>query len=134
MNDDDAVEFVNLQKRRLGISRLVYAARYSRQGIRDAWAEPAFRLEAKLFFISLPFAIFIGDGVYEQLLLASSVWVLMIVEILNSAIESAIDRIGLEKNELSRKSKDLGSAAVLMSIILCSAIWLIVALKNFFHY
>ena len=84
-----------------------------------------------MFFISLPFAIFIGNGVYEKLLLASSVWVLMIVEILNSAIESAIDRIGLEENELSRKSKDLGSAAVLMSIILCSAIWLIVALKNF---
>ena len=68
MNNDDAVEFVNLQKRRVGISRLVYAARYSWQGIRDSWVEPAFRLEAKLFFISLPFAIFIGNGVYEKLL------------------------------------------------------------------
>ncbi len=65
----------------------------------------------------------IGNGWLEKFLLIASIWVLMLIEVLNSAIESAIDRVGSEEHELSRRAKDLGSAAVLMGILLCLALW-----------
>ena len=68
-------------------------------------------------------ALLIGNGWLEKFLLIASIWVLMLIEVLNSAIESAIDRVGSEEHELSRRAKDLGSAAVLMGILLCLALW-----------
>lgn len=129
-NGEDVAEFVNLQKNRVGIERLLHAAKYSWRGMKDAWQEPAFRLEVIVFIFSLPLALLIGDGVIEKLILLSSVWLLMIVEITNSAIESAIDRIGLEEHELSRKAKDLGSAAVFMAIALSGTTWVVIGAKN----
>nr|WP_289815020.1 diacylglycerol kinase [Delftia tsuruhatensis] len=115
--------FVNQQKSRKGLNRLIHATRYSWRGILDAWHEKAFRLECKIFVISTPLALLIGNGWLEKFLLIASIWVLMLIEVLNSAIESAIDRVGSEEHELSRRAKDLGSAAVLMGILLCLALW-----------
>lgn len=66
----------------------------------------------------------------EKLLLISSIWLLMVVEVINSAIESTIDRVGLQYHELSRKAKDLGSASVFMTIIFCLVVWSSIAIKN----
>lgn len=130
-NTEKIENFNNLQKRRTGISRLWNASKYSWSGIKDAWGEPAFRLETKLFILSLPLSQAIGENLMEKLLLISSIWLLLVVEVINSAIESAIDRIGLQYHDLSRKAKDLGSASVLMTIIFCLVVWSSIAIKNY---
>ena len=130
-NNSTSKIFNNIQKNRKGFSRVWHASKYSWSGIKDAWLEPAFRLEVILFVISLPLAQLIGRSMMEKLLLISCIWFLMIVEVINSAIESAIDRVGLQYHELSRKAKDLGSASVLMTIIFCLIIWSSLIYKNF---
>ncbi|MEN2432951.1 diacylglycerol kinase [Comamonas sp. F1-6] len=131
MKDTDKIEkFNNIQKHRTGLSRLLHASKYSWTGIKDAWHEPAFRLETKLFLLSLPLSQFVGGTLMEKLLLISSIWLLMVVEVINSAIESTIDRVGLQYHELSRKAKDLGSASVFMTIIFCLVVWSSIAIKN----
>jgi diacylglycerol kinase (ATP) len=122
--------FVNHQKSRRGLSRIFYATSYSWSGLKDAWEEPAFRLEAMLALVLIPLSIVVGNGLLEILFLLSGVFLVLIVEILNSAIESAIDRFGQEENELSRKAKDLGSAAVFVAIIFCTIIWCTLIFKN----
>lgn len=122
--------FVNRQKSRRGLSRIFYATSYSWSGLKDAWEEPAFRLEAMLALVLIPLSIVVGNGLLEILFLLSGVFLVLIVEILNSAIESAIDRFGQEENELSRKAKDLGSAAVFVAIIFCTIIWCTLIFKN----
>ena len=129
-NNSKSNIFNNIQKNRKGFSRVWHASKYSWSGIKDAWLEPAFRLEVILFVISLPLAQLIGRSMMEKLLLISSIWFLMIVEVINSAIESAIDRVGLQYHELSRKAKDLGSASVFMTIIFCLVVWSSIAIKN----
>lgn len=128
----DDNKFINHQKNRVGLMRLFYATKYSLRGFADALLEPAFRLETKIFLLSIPLAAVIGNGLFEILILVSGVWFIMIIEVINSAIESAIDRVGLEEHELSRKSKDLGSLAVLMAIFLCVAMWLAITAKNIY--
>ncbi|WP_315532834.1 diacylglycerol kinase, partial [Delftia acidovorans] len=88
------------------------------------------RLEAMLALVLIPLSIVVGNGLLEILFLLSGVFLVLIVEILNSAIESAIDRFGQEENELSRKAKDLGSAAVFVAIIFCTIIWCTLIFKN----
>lgn len=83
-----------------------------------------------LALVLIPLSIVVGNGLLEILFLLSGVFLLLIVEILNSAIESAIDRFGQEENELSRKAKDLGSAAVFVAIIFCTIIWCTLIFKN----
>ncbi|AIJ47013.1 MULTISPECIES: diacylglycerol kinase [Comamonas] len=129
-NNSKANIFNNIQKNRKGFSRVWHASKYSWSGIKDAWLEPAFRLEVILFMISLPLAQLIGRSMMEKLLLISCIWFLMIVEVINSAIESAIDRVGFQYHELSRKAKDLGSASVLMTIIFCLVVWGSLIYKN----
>lgn len=129
-NNSKANIFNNIQKNRKGFSRVWHASKYSWSGIKDAWLEPAFRLEVILFMISLPLPQLIGRSMMEKLLLISCIWFLMIVEVINSAIESAIDRVGFQYHELSRKAKDLGSASVLMTIIFCLVVWGSLIYKN----
>ena len=129
-NNSKSNIFNNIQKNRKGFSRVWHASKYSWSGIKDAWLEPAFRLEVILFMISLPLAQLIGRSMMEKLLLISCIWFLMIVEVINSAIESAIDRVGFQYHELSRKAKDLGSASVLMTIIFCLVVWGSLIYKN----
>ncbi len=114
----------NPQKARKGLSRVVHAAYYSLQGLAAGWGETAFRQEALAAIVMLPLAFLLGQDWVEVALLAGSVLLVLIVELLNTGIESCIDRIGPEWHELSKRAKDMGSAAVLLSLLLCAGVWL----------
>ncbi len=114
----------NPQKARKGISRILHAGGYSLQGLVAGWEETAFRQEALAAIVLVPLAFFVGQDWVEVALLAGSVLLVMIVELLNTGIESCIDRIGPEWHDLSKRAKDMGSAAVLLSLLLCAGIWL----------
>jgi diacylglycerol kinase (ATP) len=122
---------VNPQKLRTGFNRLWHATGYSIAGLRAGWHEAAFRLEACCAIVLVPLAFWIGRTWIATALLAGSVLLLMIVELLNTAVESAIDRIGPEWHDLSKRSKDMGSAAVFLATLLALGIWA-AALWNFF--
>ena len=114
----------NPHKGRTGLDRIVRAAAYSADGIAAALSgESAFRQEAVLAAVMVPAAFWVGRGWVEVALLAGSVVLVLIVELLNSAMEAAVDRISLELHDLSKKAKDFGSAAVLLSLVLCGSIW-----------
>lgn len=111
-----------LQKRK-GISRIWHAAFYSLAGLRAGWGESAFRQEAVISLFLIPAAFWLGHTWVETALLAGCVVLVLIVELLNTGIESAIDRISPEWHELSKRAKDMGSAAVLLSLLLCVGVW-----------
>lgn len=117
-------EAVNAQKQRTGLVRLCHAFGYSLAGLRAGWRETAFRQEALAALVMLPAAFWLGRSWVEVALLAGTVLLVMVVELLNTGIEAAIDRIGPEWHELSKRAKDMGSAAVLLSLLLCAGIWL----------
>ena len=114
---------VNPQKDRKGLSRMWHAAGYSIAGLRAGWGETAFRQEALTAIVLLPAAVWLGQQWVEVALLAATVVLVLIVELLNSSVEAAIDRVGPEWHDLSKRAKDLGSAAVLISLLLCSGVW-----------
>lgn len=115
----------NPHKGRTGIERIIRATGYSVAGIQAAYrGESAFRQELWLAVVMLPAAFWLGRDWVEVALLAGSVILVLIVELLNSAIEAAIDRISFELHELSKRAKDIASAAVMLSLLLCAAIWL----------
>lgn len=124
----------NLQKQRRGLSRIVHAFGYSVQGLQAAMQEPAFRQEAYLAFVLIPFSFLLGHNWVEISLLTGSVIFVLTVELLNTGLESAIDRVGPQWHDLSKRCKDLGSAAVLLSILLCMGIWLTVLVLRFSHW
>lgn len=107
-----------------GITRLINAARFSWQGLRAAFKhEEAFRQEVMASVIFIPLALYLGDNGIEKSLLLGA-WILVpIVELLNSAVEAAIDRIGDEPHKLSGRAKDIGSAAVLIALLNAAVIW-----------
>jgi diacylglycerol kinase (ATP) len=115
---------VNPQKGRRGLSRILHATGYSLAGLRAGWGETAFRQEAILALVLVPAAFWLGEGWLERAMLAGTVLLVMIVELLNTGIETAIDRIGPEWHSLSKRAKDMGSAAVLLSLLLCAGTWL----------
>ncbi|WP_416545381.1 diacylglycerol kinase [Limnohabitans sp. DCL3] len=115
---------VNPQKARKGLNRVLHAGGYSLQGLRAGWGETAFRQEAIFATALLPLAFWLGQSWVETALLAGTVVLVMIVELLNTCIESAIDRIGPEWHDLSKRAKDMGSAAVLLSLMLCLGVWI----------
>ncbi|KAB0582073.1 diacylglycerol kinase [Ideonella dechloratans] len=111
-------------QRRTGLSRILHAFGYSLAGLASALrSESAFRQETALAVVLLPAAFWLGRGWVEIGLLAGSVILVLVVELLNTAVESAIDRIGPERHELSARAKDLGSAAVLLSLLLAGGLW-----------
>ncbi|KJS75368.1 MAG: diacylglycerol kinase [Comamonadaceae bacterium BICA1-1] len=112
------------QQKRRGILRLWNAMGYSLMGLRAAWDESAFRQEAMAAFIMVPAAFWVGRTWVEVGLLVGTVLLVMIVELLNTGIETAIDRIGPQWHHLSKRAKDMGSAAVLLSLLLCAGVWL----------
>ncbi len=114
----------NPQKARKGISRILHAGGYSLQGLVAGWGETAFRQEALAAIVLVPLAFFVGQDWVEVALLVGSVLLVMIVELLNTGIESCIDSIGPEWHDLSKRAKDMGSAAVLLRLLLCAGIWL----------
>lgn len=105
------------------MSRVWHATGYSVAGLRAGWYETAFRQEALAAIALLPLSLWLGKTWVETALLAASVVLVMIVELLNTAVETAIDRIGPEWHDLSKRAKDMGSAAVLLSLLVCAAIW-----------
>ena len=110
-----------------GISRIIKATSYSWQGLRAAYRhEAAFRQEIWLCIVMIPLGVYLGDGGAEKALLVSSVILLPLVEILNSALEAVVDRFGGEQHELSRRAKDMGSAAVAIAIMLMALVWTLV--------
>lgn len=107
-----------------GLKRLVNACIFSMAGFKAAWKhEEAFRQEVLLFVVATPLALWLGQTVVEKLLLVGSIVLVMLVELLNSAVEAVVDRIGLERHELSGRAKDIGSAAVLLSLIWAAIVW-----------
>ena len=113
----------NPQKSRSGLSRIWHATGYSLEGLRAGWQETAFRQEAIAAVVLIPTAFWLGRNWVEMALLAASVLAVLIVELLNTGLETAIDRIGPEWHDLSKRAKDMGSAAVLLSLLLCAGIW-----------
>lgn len=114
----------NPQKQRTGLSRLWHAGGYSLAGLRAGWGETAFRQEAMAALVLIPVAFWLGRTWVEVALLAMSVVMVLVVELLNTGIEAAIDRIGPEWHDLSKRAKDMGSAAVLLSLLACAGVWL----------
>lgn len=123
----------NPQKARSGLNRIWHAAGYSMEGLRAGWNEKAFRQEAIAAMMLLPLSLWLGRSWVEVALLAGSVVIVMIVELLNTGIETAIDRIGPEWHDLSKRAKDMGSAAVLLALLLCIGIWAAALFQRFFH-
>ena len=116
-------EPTDAQKRRSGLSRMWHAFGYSMAGLRAGWQEAALRQEMLAAVVLLPLSFWLGRNWVEVALLAGSVLIVLIVELLNTGVESAIDRIGPEWHELSKRAKDMGSAAVLLSLLLCAGTW-----------
>lgn len=121
----------NPQKHRKGLNRVRHALGYSVAGLRAGWQETAFRQEAIAALVLLPAAVWLGRSWVETALLAGSVILVMIIELLNTGIETAIDRIGPEWHDLSKRAKDMGSAAVLLSLLLCAGIWVMALFHRF---
>jgi len=118
-----APEAVDAQKHRSGLSRLLHATGYSLAGLRAGWGETAFRQEALAAVALVPLAFWLGRGWLEVSVLVAVVVLVLVTELLNTAIESAIDRIGPDWHALSKRAKDMGSAAVLLSLLLCAGVW-----------
>ncbi len=107
------------------MQRLVHALGYSLAGLQAAFRhEKAFRLEVVLAAVMLPAAFWLGQGWVETALLAGSVMAVMAAELVNSALEAVVDRVSLERHELSKRAKDMGSACVLLMVIIAAGIWL----------
>ncbi len=112
-----------------GLRRILNATRYSAYGLSVCLKhEAAFRQEALLALILVPLGLWLGDGAAEKALLAGSVIIVMIVEIINSAIERVVDRISDERHQLSKEAKDMGSAAVFLALALVALVWGLVLL------
>src|ERR1700761_8411088 len=118
---------LNPYKGNRGFTRAWYALKNSINGFRDAWREEsAFRQELTLAAILVPCGTVIPVTAVEHVLLIGSVLLVLIVELLNSSVEAALDRISLERHELSRRAKDLGSAAVMVALGMCLMTWVLI--------
>ncbi|MCP3943560.1 MAG: diacylglycerol kinase [Desulfobacteraceae bacterium] len=110
-----------------GLSRIIKATRYSFAGIKAAWKyEAAFRQEFVGLVILIPLGLFLGKSGVEKALLISSPMIVILTELINSALEAVVDRIGLESHPLAGRAKDMGSAAVFVSILIVIVIWTVI--------
>ena len=116
-------------KGKTGLRRLVNAAGYSLEGLRAAARhEDAFRQELALAAVMVPLGLYLGRTGVERALLVASVLLVLVVELLNSAIEATVDRVSLENHALAKRAKDIGSAAVMVSLASAGAVWLLILL------
>ncbi len=114
-------------KGKQGLTRLINAFGYSRDGLAAAWKnEAAFREEVMLAVVAIPLALFLGKTGVDRALLIGSILLVLIVEILNSAVEAVVDKASPEKHELAKRAKDMGSAAVLLSLLHAAVVWICV--------
>ena len=114
-------------KGKTGVKRIFNAFHYSVDGLKAAYRhEDAFRQEVLLAAILIPLALYLEPGMTGRALMISSVLLVLMVELLNSALEAAVDRISLENHYLIKRAKDMGSAAVLIALVNVAVIWLLV--------
>jgi len=116
-------------KGKTGLRRLLNAAVYSFSGVAEAFRnEDAFRMELAVAAIAVPAGLWLGPTGVEKALLVGSILIVLVVELLNSAIEATVDRISLEDHRLAKRAKDIGSAAVMLSLVNAAAVWGLVLL------
>lgn len=109
------------------IRRIVNATGYSLQGLRAAWRhEAAFRQECVVAALLVPCAFWLGENLAQTALLLAVLGLVLVVELLNSAVEATVDRIGTERHPLAGRAKDMGSAAVFVSLLLAAVVWALV--------
>jgi len=107
-----------------GLKRLVLATGYSWQGFKAGWKnEEAFRQEVVLAAVLIPLALFLDAGQIQTILMITSVLLVLLVEIINSAIEAVVDLVTEEKHELAGRAKDMGSTAVMIALIIVAVVW-----------
>lgn len=116
-----------------GLRRVIRATGYSMAGIKAAWeCEAAFRQETLLATVLIPTGLWLGPTPAEKALLAGTCLLVLLVELLNSAVEAAIDRVGPQHHPLSKQAKDLGSAAVFVSLVLTVMVWVLIIYGLFY--
>jgi diacylglycerol kinase (ATP) len=121
-----------MKKQNTGLRRIVNATVFSLAGLRAAWRnEAAFRQECVLALVLTPTAFWLGRNAVERSLLIGTVWLVLIVELLNSAVEAVVDRVGTDHHQLSGRAKDLGSAGVFVSLLLVLVVWALIAWERF---
>jgi diacylglycerol kinase (ATP) len=118
---------VSPHKGKTGLTRLRNALRYSLAGFRAAYQhEDAFRMELLLAVMTVPLALWLPVSNIGKALMIGSILLVLLVELINSAIEATVDRISLENHDLAKRAKDIGSAAVLLSLINAATIWTLI--------
>ncbi|SHM31580.1 diacylglycerol kinase [Vreelandella subglaciescola] len=121
-----------MKPRHTGLTHLLHSTRYSLKGLTAAFRhEAAFRQEVFLCALLLPLAVWLGQSVAEVLLLVGSCVLVLVAELLNSAIENVVDRIGTEHHELSGRAKDIGSAAVMLALLFAGLTWALLLWQRF---
>ena len=114
------------------IGHIKNAFKYTFAGLETAWKnELAFRGEVVVAIIMVPLGLWLGRSAVEKALLTASILLILITELLNSALEAVVDRIGPQKHDLSKRAKDMGSAAAFISMIMAALVWIIIALERF---
>lgn len=127
------MEPVSEFKSKSGLKRIFSAFFYSMDGLKCAWRhEHAFRQELVLFIVATAVALALRISAFEKLVLIAVMVLILIVELINSAIEAVVDRISLERHPLSKNAKDFGSAAVLLACLLAAATWGVVLFNRFY--
>jgi len=127
------MEPVSEFKSKSGLKRIFSAFFYSMDGLKSAWRhEHAFRQELVLFAVATAIALALRISAFEKLVLIAVMVLILIVELINSAIEAVVDRISLERHPLSKNAKDFGSAAVLLACLLAAATWGVVLFNRFY--
>jgi len=131
--DNDTPEQKPLQKGNTGTLRVIKAASYSRAGLKAAWHhESAFRQELAMAIILTPLAVWLAQNWIQLLLMLLSCMLVLITELLNTAVETVVDRVGVEQNDLAGRAKDIASAAVAMALVLVIMSFGFVALERFY--
>ncbi len=111
-------------KGKTGLRRIWNAFHYSLDGLSAAYRhEDAFRQETWLALVALPLALWLGESTLERVMMIGSVLLVLVVELVNSAIEATVDRVSLERHQLAKRAKDIGSAAVLIALINAAVVW-----------
>lgn len=122
--DRDPPQDASAFKSRGGLMRIWRAFTYSLDGFKAALThEAAFRQELALVLVMVPLALYLGEDALERVLLVGSLIQVLIVEIVNSAVEAVVDRVSMDRHDLSKRAKDLGSAAVMLSLALTAWVW-----------
>jgi diacylglycerol kinase (ATP) len=115
-----------------GITRVIKATGYSMKGLKAAWqGEAAFRQELMLAIIAIPFAYLVAQSIMQFVFLLVITGMVVVVELLNSAIEAVVDKASPEFNELAGKAKDMGSAAVFVTLIIIAIAWVGIIIENY---